>query len=210
MAEFTSKANNTRRIGISAACLLLIGAIAAALSSYWWPAVQPYTPFGLKGEAAIQTLSAVTAIPKEEFYPRDLESAPGILELPTLGLTLDIVYGVAPADLERAPGFYPQSGYPDVGNVSIAGHRNMSGNPFMDLDKLAKGDAIRLTYKGKLYTYEVDSSWITVDTDWSVIDPTPRPALTLTTCDPPVRPPDGHYNRLIVRSYLVKAEKIAR
>ena len=88
----------------------------------------------------------------------DLEPAPGRLEIPGLGLTLNIVYGVSAEDLEKAPGFYPQSGYPGWGNVSIAGHRNMSGEPFMDLDKLKKGDIIMLTYKTKKYTYEVDSS----------------------------------------------------
>ena len=184
MADFETKAESTRKVGVFAACLLLFLGIGAALNSYWWPYVEPAIPLGFAGEGSIQTLTAVTPVPKDEFLPRDLEPAPGRLEIPGLGLTLNIVYGVSAEDLEKAPGFYPQSGYPDVGNVSIAGHRNMSGNPFMDLDKLKKGDIIMLTYKTKKYTYEVDSSWITNDRDWTVIDPTPVPALTLTTCDP--------------------------
>lgn len=188
--------------------LLVLGVAALALLPYLPPAYHRYNPFASQIEIGLLGLNKVTAEHKLEFYPRNLEEAGGLLEIPKLGLVLDIVYGVDVEDLESAPGFYPQSGWPDIGNVCIAGHRNTAGNPFMDLDKLVKGDQIMLTYQAKRYTYEVDSVYITLPTDWSVIDPTPVPALTLTTCDPPVRPPDGKYNRLIVRSYLTEREKL--
>ena len=125
----------------------------------------------------------------------------GRLVIPKLDLDLEVNYGVDEESLKKGPGFYPQSGYPDTGNVSIAGHRNAHGSPFWYLDKLEVGDEIQLYYNDKQYTYTVDSVFITHNRDWSVIEPTDTPALTLTTCHP-LKPIGGAYDRLVVRAYL--------
>lgn len=197
-----------QRTVIGAIILVLVAIVALSLTPMLPPGYYMLKPFASEIEIGLLAHNKVIADPKLEFYPRFLEADSGLLEIPRLGLTLDILYGIDEATLDIAPGFYPQSGWPDIGNVSIAGHRNTAGNPFMDLDQLAPGDQIMLSYKSKRYTYEVDSVFIIPPTDWSVIDPTPRPALTLTTCDPPVRPPDGRYNRLIVRAYLIGRENL--
>lgn len=142
-----------------------------------------------------------------EKFPEKLLADEGYLRIPNIDLSLRIGYGIEDADLRRGPSFYPQSGYPDTGNVSIAGHRNAYGSPFWHLDKLSTGDEIYLTYRGKNYIYHVEEVYITDSRDWSVIDPTPAPALTLTTCDPVIRPGDGQYDRLIVRAYLIETNK---
>ena len=129
-----------------------------------------------------------------EFLPK-----PGHLVIPAINVDLDVVYGISEEDLKKGPGFYPQSAHPAVGNVSIAGHRNAYGNPFMDLDKLKAGDQIVLTYDGKKYAYAVEKVVVVDEYDWSVIDPTPDPAITLTTCHP-LYPVSGKYDRLIVRA----------
>lgn len=134
--------------------------------------------------------------------PEKLTAATGRLLIPKLGLNLSIYYGIGEADLKRGPGFYPQSGFPSTGNVCIAGHRNAYGSHFLHLDDLAAGDEIFLVYQQMRYHYLVEWVFVTAPTDWSVIEKTPRPALTLTTCTPKVRPPDGKYDRLIVRAYL--------
>ena len=140
---------------------------------------------------------------QQEEYPEKLVSAPGVLEIPALDLNWPWVMGWKTRN-QGGAGFYPQSGYPDTGNVSIAGHRNAYGSPFRHLDKLEEGDEIRLYYRDKTYNYTVDTVFETHNRDWSVIEPTPRPALTLTTCTPVIKPVGKPYNRLIVRAYLDK------
>lgn len=133
-----------------------------------------------------------------EELPESLEPEEGLLEIPVLDLLLNVTYGVELSQIKNHPGFYPQSGYPDTGNVSIAGHR--TAPVFLKLDELKNGDEIRLYYREKIYYYYVDDVFVTHSRDWSVIDPAPMAALTLTTCDPPGSAPTD--KRLIVRAYL--------
>lgn len=55
---------------------------------------------------------------------------------------------------------------------------------FVLLDKLVAGDQISINYQSQKYTYEVTGSKIVEATDFSVLDPTPTPTLTLITCSP--------------------------
>jgi len=130
--------------------------------------------------------------------PENLVPDTGILVIPAIELEVVVNYGIEEEELKKGPGFYPQSGYPDHGNVCIAAHRGVHGAPFLHIDKLEAGDEIFLYYRGKKYTYTFQERFITHSTDWSVIDPTPEPMLTLTTC------PLTNYRerRIIVRSTL--------
>ena len=131
-------------------------------------------------------------------YPDELPSdQEGLLEIPALDIKLMIGYGVETEDLKTGPGFYPESEHPETGNVSIAGHRTTYGAPFRHLDQLEEADEILLHYQDQTYVYQVDRVFDISDTDWSVIDPTPTPAVTLTTC----HPPGSAARRLVVRAY---------
>jgi len=138
------------------------------------------------------------AEPEEPDHPEALPEESGVLKIPALDLMVEVGYGVELPDLRSGPGFYPESGYPDTGNVSIAGHRTTYGAPFRYVDELIEGDEIRLFYNDKVYIYRVEEVFATHTKDWSVIDPTEKPALTLTTC----HPPGWATERLIVRAYL--------
>lgn len=134
---------------------------------------------------AARIVEAATEVEKgvectEKIAP--LAAGEAILYIPALEVMTGVNYGVELEDLRKIPGIYPQSGCPDTGNVSIAAHRDAW---FKDLDKLEQGDEIRLYYNSKIYLYSVDEVFITDSRDWSVIEPTPEPALTLTTCHPP-------------------------
>ena len=142
-----------------------------------------------------------TVLPSPEDQPRDFLPISGRLVIPSLELDLQIGYGVEEEDLKEGPGFYPQSGYPGSGNVSIAGHRNAYGSPFLHLNELKPGDIIELYCNDADYIYSVESVYVTHSRDWSVVDATSEPAITLTTCTP-LRPVNGQYDRLIVRGYL--------
>ncbi|MGI6097794.1 MAG: class E sortase [Dethiobacteria bacterium] len=141
--------------------------------------------------------AAETTLEEEE--PEELLPAPGILVIPAIDLITVVNYGVEEEDLKKGPGFYPQSGYPDHSNVSIAAHRGVYGAPFRHVDKLQEGDELFLYYRGKKYIYEFTERFITHSRDWSVIEPTPEPALTLTTC--PLT--DYEERRMIIRSTLI-------
>ena len=134
----------------------------------------------------------------DEKYAYKLEETEGVLEIPALNLQLKVGYGVELPELESGPGFYPHSNLQGYGNVSIAGHRTTYGAPFRELNKLEEEDDIKLYYKDTVYTYKVDDVFATDKYDWSVIEDTTDPALTLTTCEPP----GSSEKRLVIRAYL--------
>ncbi len=191
-----------RRLVAYMGTMLIVASILTVLSPFWISYYDRFNPFSNVEEKPDLPIMQIDENSQDQSYPRLPAGSTGVLDIPRFGLNLNVAYGIEPEVLEQSPGFYPQSGLPEKGNVSIAGHRNMAGSPFMNLNEMAKGDVITLSYQGKLYSYAVDSVFITNDRDWSVIEPTPVPALTLTTCDPVIRPANGKYDRLIVRAYL--------
>ena len=154
-------------------------------------------------QPAVETPSPkeTTVTPSPADQSQEFLTISGRLVIPSLELDLEVGYGVEEEDLKKGPGFYPQSGHPDTGNVSIAGHRNAYGSPFLHLNELKPGDIIELYCNDADYIYSVESVYVTHDRDWSVVDATSEPAITLTTCTP-LRPVNGQYDRLIVRGYL--------
>lgn len=106
--------------------------------------------------------------------------------------------------LDQGPTHFQMSDLPNTekGNVAFAGHRAGRWNFFLDLDQLAEGDEIYLDVDGYRFIYKVE--WVEVfdKYDWSPIDTTDYPAITLQTCDPPhVSNPDW---RLMARGALDK------
>lgn len=114
--------------------------------------------------------------------PDVLPAINGILEIPKIKLRSVVIHGVTEEDLKQGPGFYPQSMYPESGNVSIAAHRGVYGSWFRNVDKLDPGDEILLTLGNKVYRYQVREQFVTHSRDWSVVASTDEPELTLTTC----------------------------
>lgn len=109
------------------------------------------------------------------------------LVIPAIHVDKFVVEGTDEADLRRGPGHYAGTPYPgQPGNVGIAGHRTTYGAPFFELNELKPGDLIELTdLNDRTWDYVVSQNPIVVSpTDVSVIDPTPFPQLTLTTCNP--------------------------
>jgi sortase A len=109
------------------------------------------------------------------------------LVIPRIGLDAFVVQGVGEEDLRRGPGHYPQTVLPGQnGNAAIAGHRTTYGAPFYSLNELKAGDPISLTdTAGRTFVYRVTGPPRVVSPDdVSVLDATPFPQLTLTTCNP--------------------------
>jgi LPXTG-site transpeptidase (sortase) family protein len=139
------------------------------------------------------------------------EWQPMRLVIPSIEVDLVAVGGGDVFDhklLDQGPTHFQMSDLPNTerGNVAFAGHRAGRWNFFLNLDKLNEGDEIFLDVDGYRFIYHVE--WVKVydKYDWSPIDTTDYPAITLQTCDPPhVSNPDW---RLMARGALDRVELI--
>lgn len=137
--------------------------------------------------------------PRPEAGEETKEFQGAILEIPKLNLSVAVLKGTSQVELAKGPGWYEESALPGEGNTAIAGHRTMHGAWFRHVDQLAAGDYIYLKHGSKTYHYQVERVFPVASNDWSVIDPTPYPVLTLTTC----HPVGSAAQRLVVRAALV-------
>lgn len=124
----------------------------------------------------------------------------GLLSIPSIGVQdAAIVEGTGEGQLQQGPGHYPGTPLPgEAGNAAIAGHRTTYGAPFYSLDALHPGDAINIETPQGLFGYEVVLTKIVAPNDVSVLQSTPLPELTLTTCNPRY----SATQRLVVRALL--------
>ena len=133
-------------------------------------------------------------------------AAVGYLSIPAIGVNEAIVEGVGEAQLQSGPGHYPGTPLPgEGGNAAIAGHRTTYGAPFYELNQLTNGDPIYVQTSQGVFTYEVTGSQVVAPNNVSVLDPSPQPALTLTTCNPRY----SATSRLVVKAALVSSRAAA-
>lgn len=111
-----------------------------------------------------------------------------------------VVEGVDEESLKLGPGHYPQCSpqfaeplcttFPEAwpgesGRVILSGHRTTYKAPFLDVDKLTKGDEIILETKWGTFTYKVYEQRIVAPTDPQiVVQKDGVRELVLTTCNP--------------------------
>ncbi|TLS44798.1 class E sortase [Streptomyces montanus] len=129
------------------------------------------------------------------------DQAYAILTIPRLGLRVPVAEGISkPNVLNKGyVGHYPDTAQPGrAGNVALAGHRNAHGEPFRHIDRLRRGDRLKVETRTATYTYVVDGTLAqTSSRDGGVIRDIPRSAvhprygytdpgyyITLTTCTP--------------------------
>lgn len=123
------------------------------------------------------------------------------MRIPRIGVDVVVVQGVTKDALRAGAGHYPNTPLPgERGNVAIAGHRVTWGKPFRHMDKLRRGDRIELLTPVGTFVYEVSvEPFVVAPGDLSVIAPTQRSMLTLTTCNPV----HSDRERLVVHAALV-------
>lgn len=109
-----------------------------------------------------------------------------VLKIPTLSIETTIKNGTEVETLKKGPGLYEYAQLPQEAgaNVSIAGHRDVHGSIFYDLDKLQAGDLLYLDYEGLIYQYQYQETIVIEPDDWSVIFTKGDNRLTLTSCTP--------------------------
>jgi sortase A len=128
-----------------------------------------------------------------------------ILRIPRIGLDMVVVEGIDDRSLQAGPGHYPGTALPwsSRGRVAIAGHRTTFLHPFWDLQLLLPGDRIVLDSRWGRFVYQVTTTRVVLPTDTSVLAPTRRPTLVLTTCEP--RFSASH--RLVVFAQRIEADQ---
>jgi sortase A len=106
----------------------------------------------------------------------------GRIEIPRVKVSAVVKEGVEPTTLSRAVGHVPSTALPgEAGNVGVAAHRDTF---FRGLRNVQKGDTIRVVTLAGVYLYQVEGMKIVWPKDVEVLDPTPKPTLTLVTCYP--------------------------
>jgi len=110
----------------------------------------------------------------------------GLLSIPRIGMSdAAIVEGTAENQLQQGPGHYLGTSLPgQAGNAAIAGHRTTYGAPFYNLNELQPGDPITVQTGQGIFQYQVVMSHVVSPSNVTVLDSSPGPELTLTTCNP--------------------------
>jgi len=109
----------------------------------------------------------------------------GRMDMPTLHLQATVLEGSDDGTLSRGAGHIEDTSLPDNvvsgSNIGIAGHRDTIFRP---LRNVHQGDPLTLTTARGSYHYRVVKTTIVGPDDVYVLDPTPRPTVTLVTCYP--------------------------
>lgn len=109
----------------------------------------------------------------------------GRIELPSIGKTAYVIEGTETGDLRKGPGHYADTPLPgERGTVAIAGHRTTFGAPFRKIDKLEKGDTIRLQMPYGRFIYRVEKNHIVDPSEVGVKRRVAYDRLVLTACHP--------------------------
>ena len=106
----------------------------------------------------------------------------GVLRISSIDLEVPVLEGTDDSTLNRGVGHVEgTTAVGGEGNIGIAGHRD---GFFRVLKDIRQGDRIDLQTESGGSHYAVDRIVIVPPEDVSVLDPRPRPTLTLVTCYP--------------------------
>jgi sortase A len=134
--------------------------------------------------AAVSRLSLSTRA-RPPVRARSEGEALGRLEIPRIGMDLEVFEGQSDATLRRGPGHLPGTSWPSEGsppgNCVIAGHRDSFFRP---LEKVRENDVVRLRSESGVATYRLERRRVVRPRDVSALRPTGDSRLTLVTCYP--------------------------
>ncbi len=126
-------------------------------------------------------LQAVAAVPVPTPGPR----SPTRIVIPGISLDWPVVEGDSWEELKQGIGHRVGSSNPgERGNLVLAGHNDVYGEPFRDLEKLEVGKDV-LVYSGaNAFRYVIKAKRVVAPSDLSVLAPSKSPIITLITCTP--------------------------
>lgn len=175
------------RIGLGVLVVFFLAFLAL-----WAPVYVPRFLYGLSAHPANSGSPEQPATVAEGISPEPS------LTIPKLGVSAPVVYEPSTVEatiqkaLRNGVVHYGTTAVPgQPGNVAIFGHSSNDwwkagdyNRVFVLLDKLVPGDTVTVNYQSVMYIYEVTGSKIVKPTEFSVLNPTPTPTLTLITCTP--------------------------
>ncbi len=127
----------------------------------------------------------------------DFDEPEGLLEIPSIGLKVAVLFGTDDLTLNRGVGMIKGMSFPEEGgNVGIAGHRD---GFFRGLKDVKTGEEIRMITLSGVYNYEISSIDIVSKDEADALDVNDREKLTLVTCYP------FYFVGHAPKRYLVKA-----
>ena len=119
--------------------------------------------------------------------PSPSPGEPLTIRIPTLNVAAAVVSGDSWDNLQRGVGHHTGSANPgELGNMVLAGHDDVYGSLFKNLDQLRPGDEIIVTTQLSTYTYVVQTHEIVGPTETRVMDNSRHDSaqITLITCYP--------------------------
>jgi sortase A len=126
-------------------------------------------------------LSTVAFAGTSDVPPQDAGLV-GRIRIERIGVNGTIREGADDETLRIAVGHIEGTPLPGAGsNVGLAAHRDTFFRP---LEKIRKDDLVELTTAKGTFRYRVVATEIVLPTDVQVLDPTPKPSITLVTCYP--------------------------
>lgn len=136
--------------------------------------------------------TGATATPRQKPpEPTPIPESPGDnrLFIDKIGVSVKIAEGKDSGAMLYGAWRYPVTSTPSKdSNTVLFGHRFRyippNNTTFYHLDKMAVGDSFKARWSGKVYTYKVTHIGTILPTDFSVVQPTKNPTMTLITCAP--------------------------
>ena len=126
-------------------------------------------------------LQAVAAIPVPTPGPR----SPTRIVIPAINIDWPVVEGDSWEELKQGIGHRVGSANPgERGNLVLAGHDDVYGEPFRDLEKLTTGSEVLVYAGGTSFRYVIKAKRVVAPNDLSVLSPSKDPIVTLITCTP--------------------------
>ena len=128
------------------------------------------------------TATATATVDPQALLPTRLRIPAMSLDSPVEEVTVNMgEWQVSPMDI----GHHEGTGNPgQVGNVVLAGHRDINSALFRELDRLGPGDEVFVSNSLGEYRYTVTESFIVSPDQIEVMDPTNDKRVTLITCTP--------------------------
>lgn len=161
-------------------------------------------------EVSVESHPVEETEPQEVQQPKEYENAIGYIEIVKLDIVLPIFEGTGSQELRDGVGVVEGTSIPteQKNTVSvIAGHRGgyNGAQTFLHIDKLEKGDEIKVTTKEKELIYHVTGQEVIESTDWTKFTKEKdETKLILLSCHPYPKNTD----RILIYSKLAEVREL--
>jgi sortase A len=146
---------------------------------------EPHAPVVIGGREHPPSRRRVAVLARAARRRAKVGHAIGSIELPRPDRHYVVVEGTDAASLRKGPGHYAGAPFPgEGGTVAVAGHRTTYLAPFRTIDRLRRGDAIRLVMPYATLEYTVQRLRVVVPSDVSILRRVGHEQLVLTACHP--------------------------